>query len=99
MSDIEQPNAAQDGLYATGVLPVSGLSRSRFIFAVASVTVGAIGTLIWALLLGWCVVDAVHHFWLRDATPSRFTQRQIIRTWRKQDAEATAAGKCRARLA
>ncbi len=99
MSDIERRNTAQDGLYATGILPASVLSRPRFIFAAASVAVGAISTLIWAVFLGWCLVDAVHHFWPKDATSSRFTQRQITRSLRKQDAEATTADPCRARLA
>jgi hypothetical protein len=99
MSDIEQPNIAQDKVYATGVMPVSVLNRARFIFAAAAVILGAISTLVWAVFLGWCVVDVVHHFWQRDATLSRFTEWGIIRSLREQNTEATTADMRPTRLA
>jgi hypothetical protein len=62
MSNIEQPNTIRNVICATRDSPISALSPARYIFAAASVMLGAISTFVWAVFLGWCVVDAVHYF-------------------------------------
>lgn len=59
MNNVGLPNGPQVGAKATAGLPISALSRPRYIFAASVVIFGIIGTFVWTIFLCWCLVDLI----------------------------------------
>ena len=85
MNNVGLPNGPQVGAKATAGLPISALSRPRYIFAASVVIFGIIGTFVWTIFLCWCLVDLIQLFKQSGPKSISSVEQVIVTVLREQN--------------